>query len=75
MTTTWRLTPVPIEDAFAAIKAGIDALPPGVNMFLNSGSSFDIVSLPELTRRFEGEFYGQDFTVVNLELVARFFEK
>jgi pyridoxine 4-dehydrogenase len=34
---TWKPTPVPDEEAFAAIKAGIDALPPGVKMFLNSG--------------------------------------
>ena len=37
MTMTWNPTPVPDEDAFAAIKAGIDALPPGVKMILNSG--------------------------------------
>ncbi|KAF8494654.1 aldo/keto reductase [Russula emetica] len=58
MMMTWRPTPIPDEDAFAAIKAGIDALPPGVKILLNSG-----------------EFYGQGFTVANLELVARFFEK
>jgi len=50
MMMTWKPTPVPDEDAFAAIKAGIDALPPGVKMLLNSGSSFDIVSLSEFTR-------------------------
>jgi len=37
MMMTWKPTPVPDEDAFAAIKAGIDALPPGVKMNLNSG--------------------------------------
>ncbi|KAF8494653.1 aldo/keto reductase [Russula emetica] len=60
MMMTWKPTHVPDEDAFkfAAIRAGIDALPPGVKMLLNSG-----------------EFYGQGFTVANLELVARFFEK
>jgi hypothetical protein len=34
---TWTPTPIRDEDAFAAIKAGIDALPPGVKMLLNSG--------------------------------------
>ncbi|KAH9991765.1 aldo/keto reductase [Russula vinacea] len=58
MMMTWRPTPIPDEDAFAAIKAGIDAVPPGAKMILNSG-----------------EFYGQDFSAVNIELVARFFEK
>jgi hypothetical protein len=37
MMMTWKPTPVPDEEAFAAIKAGIDALPPGAKMFLNSG--------------------------------------
>ena len=36
---TWRPTPIPDDEAFAAIKAGIDSLPPGVKMFLNSGKS------------------------------------
>ena len=37
MGMTAKPTPVPDEEAFAAIKAGIDTLPPGVKMFLNSG--------------------------------------
>jgi pyridoxine 4-dehydrogenase len=37
MMMTWRPTPIPDEEAFAAIKAGIDTLPPGMKMFLNSG--------------------------------------
>jgi len=37
MRMTWTPTPIRDEDAFAAIKAGIDALPPGVKMLLNSG--------------------------------------
>ncbi|KAI0044498.1 aldo/keto reductase, partial [Auriscalpium vulgare] len=57
-TSSWRPTPVADEDAFAAIKAGIDSLPPGAKMVLNSG-----------------EFYAQDLSTLNLELVARFFEK
>ena len=39
MMMTWKPTPVPDEEAFAAIKAGIDTLPPGAKMFLNSGES------------------------------------
>jgi len=34
---TWKLIPVSDEEAFASIKAGIEALPPGMKMFLNSG--------------------------------------
>ena len=34
---TWGDDPTPYEQAFEAIKAGIDSLPPGVKMFLNSG--------------------------------------
>ncbi|KAI9456301.1 aldo/keto reductase [Russula earlei] len=40
MMMTWKPTPVPDEEAFAAIKAGIDALPPGAKMFLNSGEFY-----------------------------------
>jgi len=36
MTMTRELTHVTDEGAFVAIKAGIDALPPGVKMLLNS---------------------------------------
>ena len=49
MMMTWELTPIPDEDAFAAIKAGIDALPPGVKMNLNSGGCnfhFDCAPAP-----------------------------
>jgi len=40
MMMTWKPTPVPDEEAFAAIKAGIDALPQGAKMFLNSGEFY-----------------------------------
>lgn len=40
MMMTWKPTPVPDEQAFAAIKAGIDALPSGVKMILNSGEFY-----------------------------------
>lgn len=35
----WRdpSVPLPDEEAFEAIKAGVDIMPPGVKMFLNSG--------------------------------------
>ncbi|KAI0044496.1 aldo/keto reductase [Auriscalpium vulgare] len=55
---SWIPTPVSDEVAFAAIKTGLDSLPPGVKMLLNSS-----------------EFYAQDLSTLNLELVARFFEK
>jgi len=56
MKMTWKPTPTPDEEAFASIKAGIDALPPGVKMFLNSGElcprRFIILTIagPELAR-------------------------
>jgi hypothetical protein len=37
MMMTWKPTPVPDEEAFAAIKAGIDGAPSGAKVFLNSG--------------------------------------
>jgi hypothetical protein len=37
MMMTWKPTNVQDEDVLAAIKAGIDALPPGVKILLNSG--------------------------------------
>ena len=76
----WKPTPVPDEDCFASIKAGIDALPLGAKMFLNSGALCHIFS-PYLPTNFSrnyhyaGEFYGQGETTANLELVARFFDK
>ncbi|KIK48156.1 hypothetical protein CY34DRAFT_72426, partial [Suillus luteus UH-Slu-Lm8-n1] len=44
---------------FEAIKAGVDTLPPGTKMFLNGG----------------WEFYGHNLATMNLETIARFFEK
>ncbi|KAG0705892.1 NADP-dependent oxidoreductase domain-containing protein [Suillus ampliporus] len=58
MMMTWTPEPVPDEQCFEAIKAGVDALPPGAKMFINGG-----------------EFYGQNFSTTNLEMIARFFEK
>ncbi|KAJ7652126.1 aldo/keto reductase [Mycena polygramma] len=40
MMMTWIPTPVPDEECFEAIKAGIDALPAGAKAFLNSGEFY-----------------------------------
>ncbi|KAF9227548.1 Aldo/keto reductase [Gyrodon lividus] len=40
MLMTWKLEPVPDEQCFEAIKAGIDALPAGSKMFLNGGEFY-----------------------------------
>jgi len=58
MMLTWTAQPVAYDQAFEAIKAGIDSLPAGVKMFLNSG-----------------EFYDNNFSTSNLDLVSAFFEK
>ncbi|KAG1827020.1 NADP-dependent oxidoreductase domain-containing protein [Suillus subaureus] len=40
MMMTWAPEPVPDEQCFEAIKAGVDALPPGTKMFLNGGEFY-----------------------------------
>ncbi|KAL7282015.1 hypothetical protein ACG7TL_003482 [Trametes sanguinea] len=50
--------PIPDEQAFDTIKSGIDLLPPGAKMMLNSS-----------------EFYGPNWDIANIELLARFYEK
>ncbi|KAH7923876.1 Aldo/keto reductase [Leucogyrophana mollusca] len=40
MLMTWRTTPIPDEQCFAAIKAGIDALDDGVKLFINGGEFY-----------------------------------
>ncbi|KAG1905976.1 NADP-dependent oxidoreductase domain-containing protein [Suillus fuscotomentosus] len=40
MMMTWTPEPVPDEQCFEAIKAGVDALPPGTKMFLNGGEFY-----------------------------------
>ncbi|KAF9078709.1 aldo/keto reductase [Rhodocollybia butyracea] len=45
MTMTWvsgTTNPISDEQAFEAIRAGVDALPPGTKMFLNSGEFYDM---------------------------------
>ncbi|KAF9647598.1 Aldo/keto reductase [Thelephora ganbajun] len=40
MMFTWTANPVSYEQAFETIKAGIDSLPPGTKMLLNSGEFY-----------------------------------
>ncbi|KIK56438.1 hypothetical protein GYMLUDRAFT_99239 [Collybiopsis luxurians FD-317 M1] len=54
MTARWP-NPISDEEAFESIKAGVDALPPGTKMFLNSGEFYGQNWGPEnlqLLRRF-----------------------
>jgi pyridoxine 4-dehydrogenase len=57
MMMTWKPVATPDEDAFAAIKAGIDSLPPGAKMFLNSGEFYGqgctVANLELVSRFFE----------------------
>ncbi|KAI0278343.1 aldo/keto reductase [Russula aff. rugulosa BPL654] len=57
MMMTWRNPPVPDEEAFVSLKAGMDGLPPGTKMFLNSGEFYGLdppsANLELLARFFE----------------------
>ncbi|KAI0637674.1 aldo/keto reductase [Trametes polyzona] len=57
MSMSWVPNPAPDEQAFEAIKAGVDALPPGVKMVLNSaqfyGNGWTTHNLEMLSRFFE----------------------
>ncbi|EKM49574.1 uncharacterized protein PHACADRAFT_106317 [Phanerochaete carnosa HHB-10118-sp] len=57
MMMTWTPNPVPDEICFEAIKAGVDAMPSGVKMLLNSGEfyavDFSTANLELLARFFE----------------------
>ncbi|KAH9853948.1 aldo/keto reductase [Lenzites betulinus] len=57
MSMTWVPNPVSDEQAFEAIKAGVDALPPDVKMVLNSaqfyGNGWSTANLDLLSRFFE----------------------
>jgi len=57
MLMTWRAEPVPDEQCFEAIKAGVDALPPGAKMFINGGEfygpNFSTANLEMIARFFE----------------------
>lgn len=73
---SWKPTPVADEDAFEAIKAGIDTLPAGVKMILNSGTPIYRIHVHDHLQIFHsGEFYGTNPRTANLELLARFFDK
>lgn len=55
MMMTWKPTPVPDEDAFEAIKAGLDSLPSGAKMLINSGEFYGVKPVTanlELVSRF-----------------------
>ena len=58
--TTWWLTRIPDEHAFAAITAGIDALSPGIKAILNSTS----VGVPSALRHFDNS--GSEFLCPDL---------
>ncbi|KAI0055712.1 aldo/keto reductase [Artomyces pyxidatus] len=57
MMMTWRDPQIPDEQAFASLKAGMDSLPPGTKMFLNSGEFYGLdpptANLELLARFFE----------------------
>ncbi|KAJ7645830.1 aldo/keto reductase [Mycena rosella] len=59
MMMTWIPTPVPEEQAFEAIKAGVDALPAGTKMFLSSGDFYAMDMGPgnlEMLSRFYAKY-------------------
>ncbi|EGN95420.1 hypothetical protein SERLA73DRAFT_186401 [Serpula lacrymans var. lacrymans S7.3] len=57
MFMTWKEVPTPDEECFESIKAGVDALPPGVKMFLNGGEFYghnrSTANLEMISRFFE----------------------
>ncbi|KAI0260769.1 aldo/keto reductase [Gloeopeniophorella convolvens] len=57
MMMTWRDPQISDEEAFASLKAGMDSLPPGTKMFLNSGEFYGLnppsANLDLLARFFE----------------------
>jgi pyridoxine 4-dehydrogenase len=68
---------VPDEQAFKAIKDGVDAAN-GSKVFLNSGERHLVppfLLLHLLISKYAGAFYGQNFGPANLELLARFYDK
>ncbi|KAG9315696.1 NADP-dependent oxidoreductase domain-containing protein [Chiua virens] len=77
MFMTWTPSPVPDEQCFAAIKGGIDALPPGVKMFLNGGEFYghnlSTTNLEMIARFFEKypEYVDRDVPVDQRSTQAR----
>jgi hypothetical protein len=70
----WKTKPISDEQAFETIKAGLDALPDGAKMILNGGRLLSRLrkSVPQI---YTGEFYGPGWSIYNVELISRFFEK
>jgi len=58
MMMTWRNPPVPDEEAFASLKAGMDSLPAGTKMFLNSGEFYGL-DLPSANLELLARFFEQ----------------
>ena len=74
MRMTWVPVPTPDEVAFEAIKAGVDTLPAGAKMILNTG----MTQMNDLTlswRYISGEFYAMDGSAAGIDLLARFYDK
>lgn len=65
------------EQAFEAIKAGIDSLPQGVKMLLNGGTGLgrDFWALLTRTLLCTAEFYDENASITNIDLISAFFEK
>ncbi|KAG9308800.1 NADP-dependent oxidoreductase domain-containing protein [Chiua virens] len=76
MGMTWREDPVPDEQCFEAIKAGIDALPAGAKMFLNGGEfyghNFSTTNLDMIARFFEKYPEYVDRTFLSIKGGVRF---
>jgi pyridoxine 4-dehydrogenase len=71
---------VPDEVCFGAIKAGVDALPPGVKAFLNTGECLVVLiillwseSLISAVLPTPADFYDPNRGPGNLEMLSRFF--
>ena len=74
----WTPNPVPDEQCFEAIKAGIDALPPGAKMVMNSGLYSPALVSHDLyphRQSITDDFYAQDWGIGNLQLLSRFYAK
>lgn len=76
MMMSWKTPVVPDEQAFEAIKAGLDLVQPGEKVLLNSGKSLlhpILNHLKSYTIWVPAEFYGHTPRTANLEMLARFF--
>ncbi|KAN0088007.1 NADP-dependent oxidoreductase domain containing protein [Tylopilus felleus] len=77
MMMTWTLNPVPDEQCFEAIKAGVDALPPGAKMVINGGEfyghNWSTTNLEMIARFFEKypEYVDKTFLSVKGGLLLR----